>query len=157
MKLSPSEARHRFTSSPVARLATADAEGRPHLVPVTFAADGDFLFFAVDHKPKSTGDLRRLRNIRENPRVALLVDHYAPDWTTLWWARADGHAEIRDGDARPEAVHLLRQKYEQYAQEPPRGPVVIISVITWSGWSFAQADLGGQAKSDRDGEQDGSA
>jgi PPOX class probable F420-dependent enzyme len=135
MKLSPSEARRRFVASPVARLATADAEGRPHVVPVTFAAEGDFVFFAVDHKPKSTWDLRRLRNIRENPRVALLVDHYDPDWTTLWWTRADGHAEIRESDARPTPIRLLQATYEQYADHPPAGPLVAIRVHTWSGWT----------------------
>ncbi|HEY5837147.1 TIGR03668 family PPOX class F420-dependent oxidoreductase [Streptomyces sp.] len=138
MKLPPPEARRRFTASPVARLATSTADGRPHIVPVTFAADGDLLFFAVDHKPKSTGDLRRLRNIRANPRVALLADHYAPDWTTLWWARADGHAEIREADDRLTALPLLRQKYEQYARQPPAGPVVAVHVHTWTGWSYAE-------------------
>lgn len=144
MKLSPAEARRRFTAAPVARLATASADGRPHLVPVTFAADGDTLCFAVDRKPKSGAGLRRIANIRANPRVALLVDHYDDDWTALWWARADGEARVGapaarvgDGPGGSPAVRLLAAKYPQYARQPPTGPVVVIRVTRWSGWSYA--------------------
>lgn len=138
MKLSPSEARERFVTSPVARLATADTAGLPHAVPVTFAVLNDVLYFAVDHKPKSTQNLRRLRNIQENPSVTALVDHYDDDWSTLWWARADGQGEIlEDGEERLHALRLLRDKYEQYRDSPPRGPVVAIRVERWSGWAFA--------------------
>ena len=70
------EARERFAGARVARLATADADGRPHLVPVVFAVDGDTIYSVVDAKPKRTTALRRLANVRENPRVTLLVDHY---------------------------------------------------------------------------------
>ncbi len=138
MKLSPVASRERFTASPVARLATADAHGVPHAVPVTFAALHDVLYFAVDHKPKSTWNLRRLRNIRENPSVSVLVDHYGADWTTLWWARADGRADVlEDGPERLRAVELLCGKYSQYRDTPPEGPVVAIRVQLWSGWAFA--------------------
>lgn len=138
MKLPTPEARRRFTAAPVARLATASANGLPHLVPVTFAADEDgaTLYFAVDHKPKSTWDLRRLRNIRENPAVTLLVDHYAADWSALWWSRADGRATIHEDDDRLPAIRALQHKYPQYAHHPPTGPVVAIHVTTWTGWSF---------------------
>ena len=92
------EARRRFAAARVARLATADADGRPHLVPVVFAVDGDRVWSAVDDvKPKATMRLRRLRNIAANPAVALLADHYDDeDWTALWWARADGAAQLLD-------------------------------------------------------------
>ncbi|MFD4553040.1 TIGR03668 family PPOX class F420-dependent oxidoreductase [Streptomyces sp. NPDC058469] len=137
MKLSPLVARERFAASPVARLATADAHGVPHAVPVTFVALDDALYFAVDHKPKSTWNLRRLRNIRENPSVTVLVDHYADDWSTLWWARADGLGEVlEDGQERHHAVELLCGKYDQYRNSPPGGPVVAIRVEQWSGWAF---------------------
>jgi PPOX class probable F420-dependent enzyme len=136
--LDSAEARRRFVAAPVARLATAGGDGRPHLVPVTFAVDGDAVYFAVDHKPKRSQDLRRLRNIRENDRVALLVDHYADDWSALWWARADGTAEIVEDEARRAGpVGLLRDKYPQYRERPPRGPVVAVTVSRWSGWSYA--------------------
>ncbi|MET9415941.1 TIGR03668 family PPOX class F420-dependent oxidoreductase [Streptomyces klenkii] len=136
MRLGSVDARARFTAAPVARLATADAAGVPHLVPVTFAVAGDTLYFAVDHKPKRTQDLRRLRNIEQNPRVALLADHYADDWTTLWWTRADGLATIRTAPAPyAPALALLAEKYPQYRTHPPQGPLVEVEVTGWSGWA----------------------
>lgn len=138
MNLSAVEARDRFTGSPVARLATADKAGVPHVVPITFVVDGDVIVFAIDHKPKRTTKLRRLRNISENPAVSVIVDHYADDWSSLWWARADGWAELREsGDSRQMAVELLRQKYRQYEAASPPEAVVAIHVTTWSGWAFA--------------------
>lgn len=137
MKLSPHVARERFATSPVARLATADAAGVPHAVPVTFVVLDDTVYFAVDHKPKSTWNLRRLRNIGENPSVTVLVDHYADDWSTLWWARADGLGEVLEhGQEQHRAVELLCGKYDQYRNSPPEGPVVAIRVELWSGWAF---------------------
>ncbi|MGZ4272517.1 MAG: TIGR03668 family PPOX class F420-dependent oxidoreductase, partial [Solirubrobacteraceae bacterium] len=89
------EARERFAAARVARLATADAGGRPHLVPVVFAVEGDRIYTVVDAKPKRTTSLRRLANVLENPQVALLVDHYDDsDWDALWWARADGRGRV---------------------------------------------------------------
>ncbi|WP_424889549.1 TIGR03668 family PPOX class F420-dependent oxidoreductase [Streptomyces sp. XH2] len=138
MRLGSAEARARFTAAPVARLATADVSGVPHLVPVTFAVTGDTVYFAVDHKPKRTRDLRRLRNIAQNPRVALLADHYADDWTTLWWARADGRATVRTGPEHCRTpLALLAEKYPQYRDHPPEGPVVAVEVTGWSGWAVA--------------------
>jgi PPOX class probable F420-dependent enzyme len=137
MKLSPLDARKRFTASPVARLATADAHGVPHAVPVTFVVQDDVVYFAIDHKPKNTWNLRRLRNIKENPSVTVLVDHYDADWSTLWWARADGRGEVlEDGPERRRAVELLCGKYDQYQDSLPKGPVVAIRVDQWSGWAF---------------------
>lgn len=135
MRLGTERARRLFAESPVARLATVAADGVPHLVPVTFAVDGDVIVFAVDHKPKTTTSLRRLRNIEANPAVSLLADHYEADWTRLWWARADGHASVCAADAP--AVRLLAAKYPAYAERPPEGPVVRIDVSRWSGWSAA--------------------
>ena len=89
----------------MARLATVTASEAPHLVPVVFAVDPDpdleaaVIYTAVDGKPKSTQRLRRLANIEHNPRVSLLVDHYAEDWTQLWWVRADGTATVHVDDA----------------------------------------------------------
>ncbi|TRV74641.1 TIGR03668 family PPOX class F420-dependent oxidoreductase [Streptomyces sp. 130] len=137
MKLSPGGARELFARSPVARLATTSGGGVPHIVPVTFAVQEDMIYFAVDHKPKDTWNLRRLRNIHENDQVAVLVDHYADDWSRLWWARADGHAEVwSDGVRRKDPVELLRRKYHQYRENAPEGPVVAIEVGRWSGWKF---------------------
>src|SRR5690625_4498503 len=87
-----------FARAPVARLATVAPGGAPHLVPIVFALDNDVIYTGVDAKRKTTQRLRRLANIESDPRVSLLVDHYADDWTQLWWVRADGVAVIhRDG------------------------------------------------------------
>ncbi|MEU8568909.1 TIGR03668 family PPOX class F420-dependent oxidoreductase [Streptomyces pathocidini] len=135
-RLDPAEARRRFARSPVARLATADGDGVPHAVPVCCALEGDRVWFAIDHKPKTTWDLRRLRNIRENNRVCLLADHYAEDWSTLWWARADGTAEIVEApEGRAHPLALLRAEYAQYRARTPEGPLVAVTVTRWSGWA----------------------
>jgi PPOX class probable F420-dependent enzyme len=133
MELSGTDARRRFANARVARLATTGADGSPHLVPVTFAAAGDLVYTAVDHKPKRTRNLRRLRNIAENPNVALLVDHYADDWAALWWVRADGTAQLVE--RAPDAIRLLSERYPQYRATPPEGPFIVISVRSWTGWS----------------------
>jgi PPOX class probable F420-dependent enzyme len=130
------EARERFAAGRVARLATADAAGRPHLVPVVFAVDGDVVYSVVDAKPKRTTALRRLANVAENPAVALLVDHYDDaDWDALWWVRADGVARVLDpavdGEAQ-RAVQLLRTRYPQ---QHAVGAVLAVDVQRWSGWS----------------------
>jgi PPOX class probable F420-dependent enzyme len=128
------EARRRFTAARVARLATAGADGRPHLVPVCFAVDGDTIYSAVDEiKPKATMRLRRLANVAENPSVSLLVDHYDDDWSALWWVRADGRARVLE--AAPDAVALLVARYSQYRDAPPGGPVLSVDVERWTGWS----------------------
>lgn len=125
----------RFTQSPVARLATVTPDGIPHLVPVVFAVGHDAIYTAVDAKPKTTQRLRRLTNIENNPQVSLLVDHYADDWTQLWWVRVDGAATIhRDGAVMHIAYRLLRAKYAQYQSIPLNGPVIAVAVRRWSSW-----------------------
>lgn len=132
-----------FIGSPVARLATVATGGLPHLVPVVFAVaagdrDGpDIVYTAVDAKPKTTRRLRRLANIDDNPRVSLLVDHYADDWTQLWWVRADGLATVHtDGDAVDLGRRLLRAKYPQYQSVSLDGPVIEVAVRRWSSWHY---------------------
>jgi PPOX class probable F420-dependent enzyme len=138
MRLDTAEARRRFVRSDVLRLATVGAHGQPHLVPCTFAVDAAGpVVIGIDSKPKSSLNLRRLRNIAENPQVSLLVDHYAADWEQLWWARADGTATIeRSGSEHAEHWRLLRQKYPQYSGEVLDGPVIAVRVTSWSGWSY---------------------
>lgn len=133
------EARERFTASPVARLATADGVGKPHLVPIVFVVIGDTIYSAVDDKPKQSKALRRLANVAVNPRAAVLVDHYADDWTALWWVRADGVARVvqsTDAEASVALEHLLL-RYAQYADAPPSGPFLVVDVERWSGWESA--------------------
>jgi PPOX class probable F420-dependent enzyme len=134
----------RFTQSPVARLATISPGGKPHLVPVVFALVQDIqdiqdihdiVYTAVDAKPKTTQRLRRLANIEKNPQASLLVDHYADDWTRLWWVRADGVATIhRDDEQMHTGYRLLRAKYPQYQSVPLNGPVIAVTVSRWSSW-----------------------
>jgi PPOX class probable F420-dependent enzyme len=134
--MNDSEMRKRVRDARVGRLATLKADGRPQLVPICFALDGDVLYSAVDEKPKRSKRLQRLENIRRHPEVAVLVDHYVEDWTQLWWVRLDGTARVLDaGAGREHALGLLRDKYEQYRSEPPTGAVVAVQVTRWRGWS----------------------
>ncbi|MEP7026885.1 MAG: TIGR03668 family PPOX class F420-dependent oxidoreductase [Actinomycetota bacterium] len=129
-------ARELFTSARVARLATVSAAGQPHLVPCVFAVDGDLVYSAVDAKPKTTRDLRRLANIASNGQVALLADEYAEDWASLWWVRADGRAAILDTATQMAGpLRLLTTRYPQYQVAPPPGPVIAVTVTRWVGWS----------------------
>lgn len=137
MRLDEGTCRERFAAARVARLATAGQAGQPHIVPVTFALSGETIVTAVDQKPKTTTNLRRLRNIAQNPRVSLLVDHYADEWSQLWWVRVDGMARLAEGDeVRQAAIRALAAKYDQYRDDPPRGPVIEIQVRSWRGWSY---------------------
>jgi PPOX class probable F420-dependent enzyme len=138
MRLDPDEARTRFAAARVLRLATADRAGSPHLVPCTFVVDtGGRIMIGIDSKPKTTLNLRRLRNIEENPQVSLLTDEYAEDWNQLWWARADGTAAVaRDGPEHSARWALLMAKYPQYAGQALDGPVITVTAISWSGWAY---------------------
>jgi PPOX class probable F420-dependent enzyme len=134
--MDPAEMRERVVEARIARLATVDSDGRPHLVPVCFALDGDTLYSAVDEKPKRSRRLKRLENIRRQPQVSVLVDHYEEDWTRLWWVRLDGVASVLEhGAEREYALVLLGAKYEQYRAEPPPGPVMGVSIERWRGWA----------------------
>lgn len=109
-------------------------------MPIVFALEGDRLYSAVDAKPKRTTALRRLANVRENPAVALLVDHYDDaDWDALWWVRAEGRGLVLEGDAGAEeagrAIALLR---ERYPQQRTTGAVLAVDVERWTGWSASE-------------------
>jgi PPOX class probable F420-dependent enzyme len=122
----------------VARLATVDSGGGPHLVPICFALIGDTVYHAVDHKPKRSQRLRRIANIEATGRVSLLVDEYAEDWSRLWWVRLDGSGRIvTDEPERARAVAALVARYPQYRHTPPAGPVIAVDIAHWSGWSAA--------------------
>jgi PPOX class probable F420-dependent enzyme len=132
--VTPAEARERFAAARVARLATADAGGRPHLVPVVFIVEDDCIYTVVDAKPKRTTTLRRLRNVAENPQVALLVDHYEEDWDALWWVRAEGRGRVVEADA-PEARRAVELLRARYPQQVAVGAVLAVDVERWSGWA----------------------
>jgi PPOX class probable F420-dependent enzyme len=126
----------RLTAARVARLATTDPDGRPHLVPIVFALEGDTLYSAVDQKPKRSSTLRRIENARARPDVTILVDHYEEDWGRLWWIRLRGRARVLDdGDERDRALALLQEKYPQYRTEPPEGPVLAVDVTEVRDWA----------------------
>jgi PPOX class probable F420-dependent enzyme len=139
MRLDEATSRARLAAARHAHLATTGTDGQPHVVPVTFALVGDDLVTAVDQKPKSTHRLRRLANITENPRVAVLADRYDDDWTRLWWVRADGVADLQhDGPTFDAALAALADRYPHYRDDPPRGPVIQVRVARWTGWAFSR-------------------
>jgi PPOX class probable F420-dependent enzyme len=126
----------RVRAARVARLATTDADGRPHLVPIVFVLDGDTLYSAVDAKPKRSRRLRRIENARERPDVTVLVDHYEDDWKRLWWVRLRGRARVLDGGGEAErALGLLVAKYDRYRRDGPTPPVLAVDVVEWRGWT----------------------
>lgn len=128
-----------LTAAPVGRLATADAAGRPHVIPVCFACDGRRIYSALDAKPKRgrLADLRRVRNIRANPQASLVIDHYEADWSKLWYLLIYGTAELIDaGDEHSTALALLRAKYPQYrAMALDDNPIIRITPQRAVGWA----------------------
>jgi PPOX class probable F420-dependent enzyme len=133
----------------VARLATQTKTGRVDLVPITFALVDDRLVTAIDHKPKTTTQLKRLDNIRANPEVSVLVDHYDEDWAKLWWVRLRGVATVVEREDAPpapglhdEAVGALVDKYPQYRDRPLAGDVIVVELVRWQWWSAEEAGAG---------------
>ena len=126
----------------VARLATVDAAGRPLVLPVCYALDGDRLYSPTDAKPKRVPvqRLKRLRNLRENPHVALVVDDYREDWAQLSYVLLHGTAEIiSEGAEFERAITALRAKYPQYRDMPiqdnPMIAVHLRRVVSWGAVS----------------------
>lgn len=142
MRLSDEEAQRRFVAARVARLATVRTDGRPHIVPIVLAVEGDLVYSIADPKPKRRPDLLRLRNIAANPAVSLLVDDYDEDWNRLWWVRADGTARVvEDGPDRDLTIRLLQAKYPQYGEwSTPFGAAMIVTVDHWTSWTLAAPD-----------------
>jgi coenzyme F420-0:L-glutamate ligase / coenzyme F420-1:gamma-L-glutamate ligase len=131
--------RAKLDTARVARLATLDAGRAPHVVPICFACDGSVFYSAIDRKPKrvAAGRLARLKNIRETPQVALLVDQYDEDWTRLWYVLVRGKAELVS--ASPEhkrAIRRLRAKYPQYDKKmlADDAPVLRITPVRITAW-----------------------
>jgi PPOX class probable F420-dependent enzyme len=133
-----SDPQRRFlAASRVAHLATADAAGVPHLVPVCFAVEDASLYITVDEKPKRTDiPLKRLRNIQENPQVAVTVDRWDEDWTHLAWVMLRGTAEILTGGTEHDrAQDLLRARYPQYrTMEIAALPVIALRIARVLSW-----------------------
>ena len=132
----------------VARLATSDLVGQPAVVPICYAFDGDRFYVALDEKPKSVPDheLKRVRNIRANPRVAIVIDHYSEDWSELVYVLITGTAEIisssQNADEHRRAIELLREKYPQYgSMNLDERPIIKITPARVKQW--AADDKGG--------------
>jgi PPOX class probable F420-dependent enzyme len=127
----------RFTESqPVAHLATADANGRPHVVPVCFAYVDGGLYIAIDEKPKRSVRLKRLRNIEQNPQVAIVLDRYDENWSRLAWVLVQGPAAVLDGGPEHKrALAELREKYPQYrTMALEERPIISVTVERVSSW-----------------------
>jgi PPOX class probable F420-dependent enzyme len=129
---------------PVARLATVDKSGQPHLVPIVFCRDGNALYSPVDGKRKKTGQLKRLANLAANPKTSLLIDEYHQDWQKIWWLRLDGRADVYNPEADHEQrlTDLFTKKYPQYRQVPlTRGELVCLRFEWDRTISWAQGDI----------------
>jgi PPOX class probable F420-dependent enzyme len=133
------EIRAKLETARVARLATLSAERKPHAVPVCFAFDGSVFYSAIDGKPKRVAPSRltRLKNIKETPQVALLVDQYDEDWTRLWYVLVRGEAQLVSASAEHKrAVQRLRTKYPQYDADmlADDAPVLRITPVRITAW-----------------------
>ena len=135
-----------LAAAPVGHLATADADGAPHVIPVCYAFDGRAIYSVLDRKPKSAAltRLRRVKNIQANPQVSLVVDHYEDDWRRLGYILVFGRAELLlDGDERVAAVRLLREKYHQYRDmDVDENPVIKIVPERIVGWGSVPPETG---------------
>lgn len=130
--------RSRVARARSARVGTLDEQGRPHLVPIVFVLEGDTLYSSTDAGARPA---KRLRNLRRDPRVTVLVDDYDEDWSKVWWVRLRGSGRaVEDGPERDRAHQLLWEKYPQFGSAPPEegaGPVMAIDVEEWSGWAYS--------------------
>lgn len=131
--------RAKLDTARVARLATLDAKCKPHTVPICFAYDGSVFYSAIDRKPKRVAPSRlaRLKNIKKTPQVAMLVDQYDEDWTTLWYVLVRGEAELVSASAEQKrAIGRLRAKYPQYDAEmlADDAPVLRITPARITAW-----------------------
>ena len=132
------QARHFLDHHRVARFATADPGGQPHIVPICYAVSGDSVYFTIDEKPKRLTDkpLKRIRNLQQNPHVALVVDRYDEDWTRLGWVMVQGEAALLDhGEEHSKAQRLLKARYPQLDEmqisELPVIAIRIKRVVSW--------------------------
>ena len=137
LELSPDASRH-FRTARTAHFATTDKSGQPHVIPICFVFDGKHFYSPIDEKPKraAPSKLKRLKNIRENPQVALVIDHYEEDWRKLAYVLVFGKARIlQSGEKHRRAVKLLRRKYRQYrAMAIDERPMIVIApkrILNW--------------------------
>ena len=132
-----------LTRTRVGRLATADALGQPHVIPVVFATDGRKLYTPLDGKPKrvAPNQLKRVRNLFENPKVAFVADDYDEDWSRLAWVLVKGMGQmVETGETHATGLRLLQQKYSQYETMPLKDrPLIVITPSHVTSWKALQA------------------
>jgi coenzyme F420-0:L-glutamate ligase/coenzyme F420-1:gamma-L-glutamate ligase len=123
----------------VGRLATGDSAGQPHVIPIVFATDGHRIYTPIDKKPKrlAANQLKRVRNLLENPRIAFVVDYYEEDWTKLGWVLVKGMGKfLESGEEHATGVRLLEEKYNQYERMPLKDrPLIVITPSEITSWS----------------------
>ena len=136
----PADQAELLARAPVGRLATSDAQGIPHVIPICYALMAGMIYSVLDQKPKRSTltRLRRVRNILANPQVSLVVDHYEENWQRLWYILISGTAELLEDDAeRPAAIQVLGQKYSQYRlMNIAPNPVIKITPYHVVCWAF---------------------
>jgi PPOX class probable F420-dependent enzyme len=125
-------------SSRVARLGLLDEEGAPRVLPVTFAVAEGRIWSAIDQKPKRAEEPARLRFLRRDPRAALTVDRYSDDWEELAWVQVLGRVEIVEVGEGGAGLEALREKYEQYRDEAPPGPLLALEPRRYLSWRAAR-------------------
>lgn len=127
-----------LTRMRVARMATADAAGQPHVIPIVFAVDDHALYTPLDEKPKTVAprQLKRVRNLLANPQIAIVVDHWDEDWTRLAWVMVSGRGQVvEEGEAHAAGVRLLQEKYPQYGAMPLDGrPLIVVTPLRVTSW-----------------------
>jgi PPOX class probable F420-dependent enzyme len=135
VNIDPPEMPRRLREGRVARLGTVGPDGRPHLVPCVFVLETETIYTPIDHKPKRTRRLQRLKNIEANPAATVLVDHYSEEWDKCWWVSTQGRARILEGDDEFErARRLLMARYHQYTDPAQIHPIIAIDIDKWVGW-----------------------
>jgi coenzyme F420-0:L-glutamate ligase / coenzyme F420-1:gamma-L-glutamate ligase len=134
----PKKAKDFIQAARVAHLATTDDKGRPHVIPICFAFDGNEIYSPIDEKPKKTSPLllKRVRNIQANPHVAVVIDKYNEDWRRLAYVLITGRAKLLfRGTRHARAVRLLRKKYSQYEKmRLEKRPIIRIAIAGWTSW-----------------------
>ena len=135
----PAWASKLLTAGRVARLGFADGDGRPRVLPITYAVVEGDLWSAIDAKPKRAGEAARVRWLRERPEAALVVDRYSDDWEELAWVQAIGRVDVVGIDEGARALTALASKYEQYRSAPPPGPLLRFTVERALCWRAIDA------------------
>ena len=116
-------------------MTTIDPDGSPHAVPVVFARAGDEIISPIDHKPKTGEVMKRVKNLRRDDRVTLLIDHWDEDWTRVGWLMVRGHATV-DEDASPSLMSVLNERYHQYAPDERHDALIRIRPTRLSWWAW---------------------